>query len=248
MKIATPELAVSNAVASRAAARKWQSALGRLVEVQQSSPTHYCVGSHSMLRLGRVYVSVPPYMLTLMSAKCYVTCCPRWSHDKRLSDHAPVACALSPRSKVSPDSQPIPAYVFKLPGFASTHDALVEAACLDSLPTTARRMMHKTIIRESARIARGELLAISGDQGQARGATLSSIARAVWSNNVRPARTLISRSAIALQHLRVSGNDVCLAGPLAFESCICEDRRRAFDERIVREQADLDVGCSCSSS
>ena len=120
-------------------------------------------------------------MLTLMSARCSVTCCPRWSHDRRLSDQAPVACAFPPRTRVSPDSQPIPAYAFKLLGFASTHDALVEAACLDSLPTTARWMTHKTIIRESARIARGELLALSGDHGQARGTTLSSIARAVWS-------------------------------------------------------------------
>ena len=244
MKIVTPELAVSNAVASRAAVRKWQSALGRLVEVQQGFPTHFCVGSHSMVRLGRVSVSIPPYMLTLTSAKCSVTCCPRRSHDKRLSDHARVACALSPRSKVSPDSQRIPGYVFKLPGFASTHNALVEAACLDSLPTTARGMMHKTIIRESARIARDEFLAICGDQGHARGTTLSSIARAVWSKNVRLARALIPRYAIALQHLRVSGNGVCLADPLAFESCICGDRRRTFDERTAREQADLDVGCS----
>ena len=248
LKIATPECAVSNAVACRAAVRRWQSALSQLVEIQQGSPTHYCAGSHSMTRLDRVYVSIPPYMLTLMSAKCTVTCCPRWSHDRGLSDHAPVACALSPRTVARPDSRPIPAYVFKLPGFVSIHDALVEAACLDSLPTVARWMLHKTILRESARIARDDLLAVSGDLGQARGTTLSSIARAVWTNSTRLARTLISRSALALRHLRVSGNDVTLADPPAFETCICEDRCRSFDERIAREQADLDLKCCASSA
>ena len=121
LKLEAPEGLAPNAVGNRAAVRRWQSALGQLVEIQQGSPTHYCAGSHSMTRLDRVYVSIPPYMLTMMSAKCTVTCCPRWSHDKRLSDHAPVACALSPRTVVSADSQPIPAYVFKLPGFASIH-------------------------------------------------------------------------------------------------------------------------------
>ena len=246
LKLEAPATSAPSAVGNRAAVRKWQSALDQLVEIQQGSPTHFCVGSHSMSRLDRVYVSVPPYMLTMMSAKCTVTCCPRWSHDKRLSDHAPVACALSPRCTVSPDSQPIPPWVFKLPGFVSNHDALVEAACLDSLPTVARWMLHKTILREAARLARDEYVSFRGDHGLAKGMTLTSISRAALSQNARLATTLISRSAIALQHLRVSGNDVYLADPPAFESCICDDRYRSFEERIAKEQADTDLTC-CSA-
>ena len=66
LKIATPECAVSSVVACRAAVRRWQSALSQLVEIQQGSPTHCCAGSRSMTRLDRVYVSIPPYVLTLM--------------------------------------------------------------------------------------------------------------------------------------------------------------------------------------
>ena len=243
LRLETPASSAPSAAYSCAAVRSWQSALSKLVEIQQCSPTHYCSASHSMSRLDRVYVSIPPYLLTMMSAKCTVTSCPRWSHDKRLSDHAPVACVFSPRSSVHPDSQPIPEFIFKLPGFASIHNALVEAACLDALPTIARWMLHKSILRESARIARDEHVSFHGDIGYAKGMTLSSVARAVWSKNARLACTLISRSAIAAQHLRVSGSDVYLADPPAFESCICDDRYRSFEERIAKEQADTDLSC-----
>ena len=179
MRLGDLSSSAPNAVGNRAQATKWQSALDLLVEIQQQSPTHFAAGSHSMTRLDRVYVSIPPYMLRMMSAKCTVSCCPRRLHDKRLSDRAPVVCALSPRPLVSADTRPIPTFVFKLPGFVSIHNALVEAACLDSLPTVARWTLHKSILREAARLARDDHLVIHGDSGVARGMTPTSIARAV---------------------------------------------------------------------
>ena len=95
------------------------------------------------------------------------------------------------------EARPVPRFVFSLPTLAEKHEALCIAANLDRLPIVERWLIHKDILRETARVALAEHLALAGASGEGGSLTLASMARAVWFSDIRLARTLLARSELA---------------------------------------------------
>ena len=229
----------------RAELRGWQREfrhlLERLTEIQQCMPTHYTACSSSLSRLDRIYVSMPPWMLVLLKARCSLLFSAKWGHEQRISDHAMVRCSLEIVPQLPPEERPIPRFVCSLPSFGSHHDTLCRAAALDSLPAVLRWETHKLIIKEAARVALDEHLLLHGQDGEAKGLTLSSIARAIWFCDCRLARVLLARSSIARELLSVTGSMVSLINPAGFAALVESDRRLALAERIAAADLDIDA-------
>ena len=74
-------------------------------------------------------------------------------------------------------ARPVPRFMFSLPTFAEKHEALCVAANL--LPIVERWLIHKDILRETARVTLSEHLALEGASGERGRLTLASMARAV---------------------------------------------------------------------
>ena len=196
-----------------------------------------------MCRLDRVYVSIPPWVLTLMHAKCSLAFCSKWSHDQGLSDHALVRFSIEHVAQLPLENRPIPRFVFDLEAFPHKHDALCSAANLSSLTPVLRWVTHKDIIREAARLCMAEHLVLYGHScPTAISLTLTSISRAVWFSDIAMARTLMARSELARTHLAIVGGQVCLQDPIDFAAVIERDKHLSFAQRIADAEADTDLG------
>ena len=213
--------------------------LERLVEIQQSLPTHFCSANSSLSRLDRFYTSVPPWMLTLLKARCSLGFCAKWSHQAGLSDHALVQCTLSWVPQMAPELRPIQKFVFSLPSFELRHRQMCDAACLDDLSLLERWALHKDILREVARLVLAEHLVLAGHHGFGGSLTYTSIARAVWFSDTSLANTLIARSATARTHIRVEGSTVVLHDHAAFAHEIAVDKHSTFSQRIAAAEVDF---------
>ena len=95
------------------------------------------------------------------------------------------------------EARPVPRFLFSLPTFAEKLGALGVAADLGQLPIVERWLLHKDILRETARVALAEHLVLAGADGEGGSLTLASMLMAVWFSGVRLAGILSARSELA---------------------------------------------------
>ena len=181
----------------------------------------------------------PPWQLVLLKARCSLGFCAKWAHQARLSDHALLQFSLAWVPQMPMEARPVPRFVFSLPTFVEKHEALCVAANLDQLPIVERWLIHKDILRETARVALAEHLVLEGASGEGGSLTLASMARAVWFSDVRLARTLLARSELARNHISVIGTGVQILDYVAFSQVIETDKRQSVSQRIAAAEEDL---------
>ena len=116
--------------------------LGRLTEIQQCLPSHYCSATSAFSRLDRFYTSTPPWQLVLLKARCSLAFCAKCSRDSRLSDHSMVQFTLPWAPQLPASQRPVPKFVFSLPTFAPYHESMCTAARFDSMQVVDRWFVH----------------------------------------------------------------------------------------------------------
>ena len=189
----------------------WLSALGELLELQQDAPTHFVPGSLTCARLDRIYIAAPSWILFASAGSASTIMHPRQTHEKGFSDHSAVVVSLSRREALPQTMRPIAKEVVLTTAFKDVHDHLFDELRLADMEPFPRLDTHKHVIRAAAQFARNQLTAVGEEGSVGHSLTLTSIARAIASNDVGLARLLCSKSACAARHLEVTqGNQVAL--------------------------------------
>ena len=213
--------------------------LERLTEIQRCMPTHFSSANSTFSRLGRFYTTIPPWQLVLLKARCSLGFCAKWAHQAHLSDHALLQFSLAWVPQMPMGARPVLRFVFSLPTLTGKHDALCIAADLDQLPVVERWLIHKDILRETARVTLAEHLLLEGASGEGGSLTLASMAGAAWFSDIRLARILLARSELARNRISIVGTGVHILGHVAFSQVIETDKRQLFSQRTAAAEEDL---------
>jgi hypothetical protein len=220
---------------------RWERALGTLVEYEQPDVTHFWPRSMTCSRIDRTYGSLHGWILRNLDVRSHVVDDPKRLFDTGLSDHAPLVTSLAWRPPAKRREIPISKVVAKSKAFRQYHDELWSQIDLRTLGPAERWETHKTVIRMAGDAARKKLFDDDLDNKEVKALALSSIARAVWQNNVTLAKRLIQQSPLAASHievvLRVTGSaEVELRNPLDFQKTVEASQRAILDDRRVREE------------
>ncbi len=147
---------------------------------------------------------------------------------RHISDHAPVIVAISTRGRLAPDDQPVPAWVCREPRFAELTKLWFEQVPdIENLCPNERWSTVKTILKEAARQTRDEICITRTSDPNVLDMTLSSISRALWSNDVQLAEVILARSPLAAGWISVCSDKVLLVSPEAFQQ-FTDTHRRTF--------------------
>ena len=196
----------------------WQQTFDLMTEIQQPYETHYSSSSNLLGRLSRLYVASPAWLILQLGLRGKLLRDPLWCHEQGISDHAPVAFHFAAKPQLPPDQRPIPRYVIDHPRFPKILENLTNASNIDELSVPLRLKEFKVLMREASRITRDEVLA-GADESVAKKSTLcASVARAVWHNDTRLARTLIARSEFARMHIFIDDGVVSVRDPDVFSN------------------------------
>ena len=219
---------------------RWERALGSLVEFEQPNNTHFWPTSSTCSRIDRTYGSMHGWILRNLDVCAYVVEDPKRMFDTGLSDHAPLVTTLALRAPAERQAIPISKVVAKSVAFQQYHDELWADIDVTLMGPTERWETHKTVIRMAADAARRRLFGENLNNMEVRALALSSIARAVWQNNVSLARRLIAQSPVAAAHIDVLLNrsgvgKVTLRNPLCFQKEVESCQREVLGERRTAE-------------
>ena len=212
----------------------WQRCLDRLTEIQQPYETHFHSGSNTISRLDRLYVASPPWLSLQLGLQGRLLCDPVRCHELQLSDHSPVAFVFRCKQQLPPEQRPIPRYVVDHPRFSEILSSLTGSSNWHRLSLPLRLPQFKAMIREAARLTRNEILAFSCEASPSHAQILASIARAVWHKDARLARTLLSSSPLARQHLLVVAGKISIIDPVEFASAYDGARSAILEARRQR--------------
>ena len=182
---------------------RWEHALGTLVEFEQPNNTHFWPTSMTCSRINRTYGSMHGWILRNLDIRAYVMDDPKHMFDTGLSDHAPFVTSFAWRAPAGQHAIPISKVVAKSEAYRQYHDKLWEEIGSRLMGPAERWETHKTIIRMAADAARSRLFNENLNNWEVRSLALSSIARAVWPNNVPLARMLAAQSPVAAAHIDV---------------------------------------------
>jgi len=108
---------------------------------------------------------------------------------------------------------------------------------LDRLHVVERIQVHKKIIRIAGAKTRNYLFDCSSSDPKVLHQLFVSIARAVWTQNFKLARTLVERSALAKTHLSINVDSISLHDPVVFHSEFMKLKQVIQNER----QTELDA-------
>jgi endonuclease/exonuclease/phosphatase family metal-dependent hydrolase len=212
-----------------------EDALKNLAEISQNHPTHFNVRDGTGTGINRVFVSTPSWALPHMRWQLRVDGCPMLMHRSGLSDHVPMTLICSDRKALPKAAQPISKEVFKHPKFLETVTELVNKAGLNDMVAVKRWETHKKLIREAARRVRNYMLVVDEESAFSKAQVFSSIARAVWNNDVKLAKVLANFSQIARDHLDFSSGNVALSRTIDFDS----EAREIFSAEIENRSRDI---------
>ena len=88
--------------------RVWLKVFQRLTEIQQQEPTHYCIETTGLARFGRIYSSLPAWMLIQSKNTAATADDLETLVDRGISDHALVRPQFSVATAPAPERRPIP--------------------------------------------------------------------------------------------------------------------------------------------
>ena len=109
-----------------------------MVDISGNVETRFDSASGLVARLDRVYVSTPPWLLTLLSVRARVVASPVQLHSEGISDHAPAMITISDRPSSTTISPAIHPWVFKDPIYNTTLSNLIYNDDILTLPPPFR--------------------------------------------------------------------------------------------------------------
>ena len=197
-----------------------------MIEITCHEPTHYIAESMTLNKIDRVFTSIPSHAWLTVAPMLQNAIQPEVAHAKGLSDHAVMIVTVSSRARPDPETMPIKRECFEHPRFKERLKATRSQVDLDALSTWERWATHKALLRDAALHARDWMLTMEEHSDFSIQGTISSIARAIWANNVKLAKVILERSAFARKHIFIHDDTVQIIDPNAFEAEVSEFRHK----------------------
>jgi len=204
----------------------WDALFNDLIEITNHEPTHYISESMTLNKIDRIFTSIPSHAWLTTAPILQNIIRPELAHARGLSDHAIMQVDVSLRAKPDPANMPIRRECFEHPRFKERLNATLKQVDLDSLPTWERWETHKIILRDAALHARDHMLSSQEDSDFSIQGTISSIARAIWSGNVKLMRIILARSAFARKHLHIHDDEIQIFDAVEFDREVAEVRHK----------------------
>jgi len=205
----------------------WHKELTLWVEVAQPFPTNYSAVSRSCARLDRAFSTAPTASVLNLNIVSSVIGSPEEYEASGISDHAPLEVAFCQKKGATIQAPSIPKHICKMPQFAEIVAKMVDNVALFGLPDHQQLFIYKKLLREASRHVRDFLLTHFPNGNESERMVIDSVGRAIWRQNLPLARTLVSTSPLAAQHLQIQGSTVALREPEAFEELFNSTRLAA---------------------
>ena len=211
----------------------WLPYLERWLEIMQPFPTHFSAIGQTGARLDRGWASSPPHQVLQMSVTSHVLGSPEDFEARGVSDHAPVAFIFCPKAHGRNQPRPIPRQVCRDPAFASRIESLAAGIDLLAQPPRLQLRLYNKIILEAGRRIRERQFVLNPDSASSLRLLVSSISRAIWRNDLKSAKKLLSSCALAREFL-VIRNGVCVTccNYQGFDQLFNEVKARQQQERV----------------
>ena len=215
--------------------RRWNQIFESLVEVKTSVPTHFHMHDLTVNRIDRAFWILPRSCMIHLSFSAGVTGDPvAWS-TRGMSDHSPIFVSSSPIQRKRSGNLPLKKEWCRHPLFESRLSNILEDACLGDMEIEERRELILEAMRETALFVRDYLFVNDPASKPNTLLRLSSIARAVWYNDLKLAKILTQHSDLGRQFLGTNGFEVALRNPEHFEEVFAE----AKAEQLTGERAEI---------
>ena len=225
-----PNIGSSNPIFRGQRLRQWKNILAGWVEIVQPLPTHFDSGTSSCSRIDRAWVLGPSDMLIKMHIRSFVSGVPENYHGLGVSDHAPMLVCFGRKPKFEA-SNSIPKFVCKHPNFKMHVDKCSEY--IDVLSFSDHEQL--AILKKCFKVASLKVLQDirdNEDSVESQRLVFASMSRALWFNNVVLAKKLLQSSTIAMQHLTIVNNRVCLFNAHYFATCFDEIHNKFYTDQI----------------
>jgi hypothetical protein len=159
---------------------EWTSTLGRMLDIDHGSPTHFSRAGGTASRIDRIHMAVPGWMPLCTHFIGSTLWDPLLWDQKGWSDHVPVSCIVRRPSHIAKELQAIPSFVSRSKEFGIVVKDLLASSRLDLLPPTSALLKLKVIMRDASIVAMQMLLnaELVGDLSLA--AMMTTAARLVW--------------------------------------------------------------------
>ena len=178
----------------------WKGIVGNLIELHQTMPTHFASASRTLTRIDYGFTTSPGSLLIRMQVSASVLLSPDTCYYRELSDHGPLEFSFAPKAARPVGDRALPKLWTSHPAFAERLQMLAEEVKFNSLHTYApleRLRLYKVCIRSAALHVRDVLHYTGSNDTEHRRLVLEALARCIWKNDTRTARTLLEVSHIA---------------------------------------------------
>ena len=226
--------------------RYWITALEDFTEILQPHPTRYNQETGTLTHLDRIWTTWPRSWIIKLDIRANVCGAPEALHNHGISDHSPLELYIAhlPNKPEKSTSFSIPRHWCKSQAFADRLNFLTIRILKDSMLPFERLDAHKICIYEAAKHAR-DLENFSDSQGtESRRLVFESMARAIWSNDLRAAKKLISKTEVGRKNLKIENGRVLPIDFKSFEENFAWEKQEHFE----RERQNLNKSISQAKS
>ena len=213
----------------------WQPLFNQLLELESGQHSHFDSKSNSTSTLTRIFCSVPPSAAPSLVCTGGLVQTPIDLWAKQLSDHAPVTMSISARSKHKVLPLRLKPERTKHPMYAGYFHTLFHDVDFNLLPTSSAFFLAKQGMREAGLKVRDHLFDSCPKSALCVLARLSSIAKAVWTKDLKLAELLINKSELAAKHVDISSGSPVLVSQPDFELQFREAKSKHLDSLKAKD-------------
>ena len=205
--------------------------LSSLHEFLQPLPTHYWHTTNTGTQIDRIFGSIPPWAIPSCACTMEPLEDPAVLNAADVSDHSPTVLCFAISPPKPPELCPISRDICLHPLYHDLVDRYCKAVQIDKLHVVERIQVHKKIIRIAGIKTRNYLFDSNSADPKVLHQLFVSMARAVWTQNFKLARTLVERSALAKTHLSINVDNLSLHDPAAFHTEFMKHKHLIQTER-----------------
>ena len=226
---------------------RWIKIFEDWTEICQPMPTCHSIQHETASRIDRGWTTSSTACLLNMTVASTVVTNPEIMASKQLSDHSVVDFVFGIHRTHSNFQAPIPAFLCKLDMFKSSLDILTEAIDIHNLPEERQLPALNRCINAAAKEVRNHLITHDAYGTEIARLVLSSIAKAVWKDDLKLAKTLIHTSPLARDHIYIQDGRICFVDHAAYDSQYNAARLELKNQTIQKLQKVAEVASSANS-
>ena len=230
---------------SRPFQSRWEKLFALHTEIHFPQNTHYNASSCSQNKIDRIFTSAPRSLQVLLKHNAGTIKDPIYWYSRGLSDHSPIYWSISiPQFSPSQQRFKIKKEWTMHPHYASRMSAFAPFINSEELTTAEHRDIIVKLMKETALQCRDKLFLSDPESNHSTLTRLSSISRAVWTQDLKLASILIQHSSLGQQFLSLSNDTVSCINPQEFESRYMDAKTEHFNKEreALQRDAQLDNG------